>query len=209
MTALLSAVITRLVRHPVSMQVKAVIRDARWRLKGTALRNPPLPDQVNSLLFVCLGNICRSPFAGMLAHRLLTENLKVTIVARSAGIKTTQSGQSPPEAVVAAAAYGVSLESHRPVPLTPDLMASHDLIIVMELEQMVHLQRQYPESSSRIVLLSLFDRGATGYERYNIEDPFMRPSTAYAYCYRRIHRAVTSLCEAVDGRAIHREPREH
>lgn len=197
----LSSVLTRMLRHPVLMRVKAVVRDVRWRLRGTVARNPPLPARIDSVLFVCLGNICRSPFAGLLAQHRLTENHKVGTVSRSAGIRTSQSSSSPPEARAAASAYEVSLESHRPVMLTADLMSAYDLVVVMEYQQMEHLRSVYPALASRVVLLPLFDAGATGYERYNIEDPFMRPAAAYAACYRRIDRAVAALCEAIEGRA--------
>lgn len=193
--------LTRVLRLPLVMRVKAGVRDVRWRLKGTVAQNPPLPARIDSVLFVCLGNICRSPFAGLLAQHRLTEIHKVGTVSRSAGIKTSQSGSSPPEAQAAASVYGVSLESHRPVMLTPDLMSGHDLVVVMEYQQMEHLRSVYPESASRIVLLPLFEASATGYERYNIEDPFMRPAAAYAACYRRIDRAVAALCVAIEGRA--------
>ncbi len=203
----LSAALTRVLRHPATMRVKETVRDLRWRLKGDVARNPPLPQRIDSLLFVCLGNICRSPFAGMLAQRRLTENQGVGTVARSAGIKTAQSHRSPLEACEAATAYGIALDAHRPVLLTEDLMEAHDLVIVMEHQQMEHLRSVYPALASRVVLLPLFDAGATGYERYNIEDPFMCPPSAYAACYRRIDRAVTVLCVTIGGRAQTRDSR--
>jgi protein-tyrosine phosphatase len=184
------------------MRVKETVRDLRWRLRGEVAQNPPLPQRIDSLLFVCLGNICRSPFAGLLAQQRLTEIRVVGTVARSAGIKTTQSGHPPLEACEAARAYGISLESHRPVLLTADLMRAHDLVVVMELQQLDHLRSVYTELASRIVLLSLFDPDATGYDRYNIEDPFMRPPAVFAACYRRIDRAVTALCTAIRGRTL-------
>ena len=208
MMRLLSSAMTGILVHPAGMRVKAALRDARWRLKGRVVQNPPLPARIDSLLFVCLGNICRSPFAGLLAQQRLTEIHKVGKVSRSAGISTSQSGRSPSEARAAASVYGVSLESHRPVLLTPDLMKAHDLVIVMEYQQMEHLRSVYPASASRLVLLPLFDAGATGYERYNIEDPFMRPASAYAECYRRIDRTVTALCDAIERRATVAENQE-
>lgn len=198
---MLSAALTSILRHPAAMRVKAAARDLRWRLSGTTAQNPPLPPRIDSVLFVCLGNICRSPFAGLLAQQRLTEIHKVRTVSRSAGIRTSQSGSSPPEARTAAGVHGVSLESHRPVLLTPDLMSAHDLVVVMEYQQMEHLRSVYPASASRIVLLPLYDAGATGYERHNIDDPFMRPASAYAACYRRIDRAVAALCAAIAPRA--------
>src|SRR2546422_3500209 len=62
-----------------------------------------------SILVVCHGNICRSPFAAVLLQRALGP----------AGIRVHSAGfigpnrPSPPEAVTAAARYGVNLSDHR------------------------------------------------------------------------------------------------
>ncbi len=200
MTVTPTSILTYVLRHPVAMRLKRAWRDVRWRLRGEVAVNPPLPARIDSILFVCLGNICRSPFAGMLAQRLLADTRGVAVIARSAGIRTTQSGTSPGAAREAARAYGVSLDMHRPTMLTAESMAAHDLIVVMEYEQMRRLQHDYPDQASRVVLLSLFEPGVTGYERFNIEDPFMRSAAEFAYCYQRIASGVTALC----GQIAHR-----
>lgn len=203
------AAVSAVLKHPVVIRVKAVVRDVTWRIAPPAVGNPPLPERVDAVIFVCLGNICRSPFAGLLAERRLTETPGMQTVARSAGIKTTQSARSPREAVDAAAPYGVSLELHRPVTLSAELMAAHDLVVVMEAAQMEQLRRTYPQWAERIVLLPLFDPDASGYARYHIDDPFMQPPEAFAACYRRIDRAVTSLCRSLGGRMTPAGLKEH
>jgi protein-tyrosine phosphatase len=196
-----SSPITRFVnwvlKRPVVVRVRRGLRDVRWRIKGRDIVNPPLPAAVRSVLFVCLGNICRSPFAGLIAARRLSEAGMSQIRSASAGIRTTQGGRSPQDACTAAAAYGLSLDAHQPAMLTREMMDSHDLIVVMESEQLNQLRAAYPDATGRIVLLSLFDERATGFERYNIADPFQRPLADYDACYRRIDRAVTALVNAV------------
>jgi protein-tyrosine phosphatase len=187
--------ITRLVRHPWSMRLKRFIRDAGWRLNGSRLQNPPVPPGVRSVLFVCLGNICRSPFAGLIAERRLSERGMTGVRSASAGIHTTQSGRSPKEACTAALPFGVSLDRHRPELLTPVLMQAHDLIVVMESGQLEQLRATYPDAVDRIVLLPLFDDQATGYAQYHIDDPFQRPLAEFEACYRRIDRAVGRLLD--------------
>lgn len=115
----------------------------------------------------------------------------------SAGIRPSQAACSPREACQVSASYGLSLDEHEPQPLTRELMASHDIVFVMEQAQLEQLRAEYPELRERIFLLSLFDDDAGGaYERYNIADPFGQPLTAYEACYERIERAIRSWLPA-------------
>lgn len=193
--------LTALLRHPAAMAAKRAVRNAVWRAKGRKLaRVAPLPADVRSVLFVCLGNICRSPFAEHRAAQLVTAAGGLAgLRSASAGISTRQAARVPTHGVeVAREHYGLSLESHRPLQLTAALMEAHDLVVVMEASQAVALRNAYPERADRVVLLPEFDpEPVTAYERFHIEDPFLRPRAAFEACYRRIDRAVIRLVEAI------------
>ena len=198
-TSLLSNTVSRVLRSGGAMQMKRSLRNLWWTWKGRAIANPPLPARVDSILFVCLGNICRSPFAEVIAGERVRTAAKPRRVS-SAGIRTRQAAEPPPDAKTVAAGYGVSLDAHRPRPLTDDLMASHDMIVVMESAQMELLRRMYPRRADRVFLLSLFDAEASGVNRYAIADPFGSPRSAYEACYERIDRTVNALLLALDSR---------
>lgn len=190
-------------RHPFVMRMKPGVRNVLWTIKGAGTRNPPLPDRVQSVLFVCLGNICRSPFAAVLATRMLGERGRGDIRSASAGIRPTQAAGSPREAREVCAAYGLSLELHEPRGLTHELMESHDLVLVMEWSQRERLCATYPQYRDRIFLLPLFDDDAeSAYDRYNIADPFGQTVSAYKQTYSRIERALRGcLANIVRARA--------
>jgi protein-tyrosine phosphatase len=189
--------IESLLRHPIVVPVKRATKDLWWRYKGLSIANPPLPARVGSVLFVCLGNICRSPFAEAIASERLAALPGRKLRFGSAGIRVTQGAAPPPEARRVAARLGLSLDAHRPQPLTPELIRAYDLIVVMEAGQMDDLRSEYAVDASRVVLLSLFDAGARGRSRYVIADPFGQSEHAYVECYRRIDRAVTALIAAL------------
>lgn len=175
------------------MALRRSVRDLLWISRGLLVKNPPLPLNVKSILFVCLGNVCRSPFAEKLtARRVACRHPELQCT--SAGISTNKDRRSPKDACEAASTFGLDLNQHRAQPLTRELMERHDLVVVMEADQLVALRGFYPDLSTRIVLLSLFDdEAAPGYERFNIADPFMQPRGAYELCYLRIARALTGL----------------
>jgi protein-tyrosine phosphatase len=69
------------------------------------------------VLFVCAGNICRSPFAEGLARRLATER-GVDVEFASAGEIALDGDRCPGDAVAAAREHGVDLSLHRARRLT-------------------------------------------------------------------------------------------
>lgn len=190
--------------HPAAMAIRRRIRDILWTIRGIALRNPPLPSKVESILFVCLGNICRSPFAAVVAAERLRGAGRTQVRCASAGIAAREGARAPAAACDAVAVLGLSLVDHRPQALTRTLVDAHDLIVVMEAAHLWKLRAAYPDAAGRVVLLSLFDeRASGGYERYNIEDPFMRPPEAFGACYGRIDRGLSRLLGRLHDREGH------
>lgn len=183
---------------PVAMRIKRPLRELWWSVKGVPVANPAMPANVQSILFACLGNICRSPFAARLAALRLARVGQAGVRVASAGLHTRIDARSPREACEASARYGLLLEDHRPVSLTRQLVDDHDLIVVMDADQLTEARALYPHAAGKVVLLSLFDPLATaGYERLNIADPYGQPHEAFVACYERIDRAVVALIDCV------------
>lgn len=194
--------IRRVLTHPASMAVKALLSDTWWRARGGAFRNPPLPREVRSILFVCQGNICRSPFAALRTAELLAAARLSHVRCLSAGIRATQAARPPREACDAAEAFGLSLRAHEPLQLTKELVGGVDMLVVVEASQMAALRQQYPEAANRIFLLPLFDAlERPGYRRFNIADPFGQAPDVFDDCYRRVDRAVRGLVSALSGKS--------
>jgi len=170
-----------------------------WAMRRRSPDRPPIPADVRSVLFVCLGNICRSPFAALVAQRHLAARGATRVVCTSAGLQPSKAAASPPEAYTASARYGVSLDDHRPQAVTRALVDGADLIVVMERAHVDDLAKAYPDRHDRVVLLPLLDRTARGHERYSIADPFGQRPEAYDRCYRRIDTAVAELIAEIVG----------
>lgn len=170
--------------------------DASWRVRGLFIENPPLPDALRSWLFVCTGNLCRSPFAAGLAERILAASSGGATVG-SAGLQITGASRCPENARRAARAYGVALESHVVRRLDARMAERFDVLVVMDAKQWRHLRRRWPFWRAKILLLPLFDtEPASVYERYHIQDPLGQGDAAFAASYARIDRATRRLIEA-------------
>lgn len=83
------------------------------------------------MLFVCTGNLCRSPSAELLLAQRIAEVGPSDVTVESAGtLGTTQ--QVPTELQQEAAAYGLDLSAHRPRRVDPETIVRADLVLGME-----------------------------------------------------------------------------
>ena len=80
------------------------------------------------VLFVCAGNLCRSPFAEELA-RLRAGERGLDVEFESAGEIAYEGSRCPDDAVAAASRYGVDLTAHRARRLTREQEAVADEVV--------------------------------------------------------------------------------
>jgi protein-tyrosine phosphatase len=143
------------------------------------------------ILFVCMGNICRSPTAEGVMRRLVAEaGLDGAVEVQSAGIGDWHAGEPPDERAAAAAwARGITLEgSARQV--RPGDFRRFDLVIAMDRGNLRELLALAPdeEAAEKVRLLREFDPAATGGADLDVPDPY--------YCGERGFETVLDMIEA-------------
>jgi len=174
--------------------VKGYARDCWWSLYGRTLRRSDPQQPVKSMLFICKGNICRSPFAEHIVG-LATEfnDLEVS----SAGLHVTQPLGSPVEAISAASTFGVDLSNHTSQQVNKKIVKSFDMVLAMETSQYNALRKIFPEYRDKIYLLPLFcpheNRCWRRYNYYNIPDPYGKYVDVFEDCFERIRDCVQNL----------------
>ena len=139
---------------------------------------------VRRLLFVCHGNICRSPFAERLA-KVQLEGCSVS----SAGVRAKPNLRSPDRLVQIAQAMGVDLERRRSVRLGAAHVTWADLILVMDGDNFSRVAADFPEAVTKMTLLGLFARGAGAV----IPDPDNTSEDAILDVLDQIREAVNGL----------------
>ena len=156
-----------------------------------AIRGPGIPETV---VFVCHGNICRSPYAEGALRRELSPALRRRIRVESVGF--VQPGRaSPGEAIRVAAERGVDLVEHRSRVLDGDILEAADMMFVMEGEQRSAIMRKAPRG--RVLLLGDLDPSPV--DRRRIRDPVMQPVNVFRRVYSRIDRCVQELAELFES----------
>jgi protein-tyrosine-phosphatase len=159
-----------------------------------ALRALGQRGSVRSVLFVCNGNIFRSPFAAKAFAQALAGGLRDELAIGSAGL--IGPGRAAPEvARAAAAARGCDLTSHTSRLLTRADLEMNDLVVVMEPGQRRVIRSLVgPLRRPALVLGDLDEQSSS--ERA-IADPWSGHPDEVAAAYDRILRCVKVLARVV------------
>jgi protein-tyrosine-phosphatase len=142
------------------------------------------------LLFVCSGNLMRSPMAAGLAEAIGDE-LGLRVEARSAGTLGLVDKPADRRAVDVCREVGVDLTDHRSQAISSDLVGWADRIVVMELAHATHLRSFFPEVGEKVVLLGPFAG------RSEIPDPIR----GWTFQVRRVRRLLEKGVRAFLERA--------
>jgi protein-tyrosine-phosphatase len=145
-----------------------------------------------SVVVVCYGNICRSPFAARLLHHRL-EASSPEIRVESVGF-FGEDRPSPPEAVMVAVELGVDLAEHRSRVLCRADMEETDLIVVVDPAHGRRLRRMFGCGDKVLVL---GDLDPDGIETRVVLDPDGKPVEVFREVYARIDRCTTVLTDAL------------
>ena len=126
------------------------------------------------LLFVCMGNICRSPTAeGVMRHLLREQGLEDEIQIDSAGTGGWHVGSPPDErATEAAGRRGIVLEGEARQ-VRPSDFDDYDLLLAADSENVRHLRAIAPDDEARakVRLLREFDPGSRAPD-LDVPDPY-------------------------------------
>ena len=151
-----------------------------------------VPTSARSFLFVCFGNIMRSAMAEFLMRRASNEaGIKEELRILSAGLHAIAGREAHPWAQQASADLEISLTGHRAKPLTREMVEQADCILAMDFQNKAELLTLYPESRSKIYMLSAYAEGPWRFRE--IPDPYLGDLETTRVCARQLQTCIRNL----------------
>lgn len=141
--------------------------------------------RAQAILFVCKGNICRSPFAHRYAERALAPSVEVM----SCGYYPIAGRPCTPEAVLAAREVAVDLADHRSRVISEALVRKAQVVFTFDAEDYGTVLKRYPSAKRKLHLLGTL----APTREIAIMDPFGKSIDTYRSVYTTIARALDSL----------------
>lgn len=140
----------------------------------------------NSILVVCVGNICRSPTG----ERLLKKKLPNKEIS-SAGLGALVGKSADAASIKIANQNGLSLEGHQGQQLTSSMCREYDLILVMEKGHIDAVCRLAPEVRGKTMLFGHW------LEQREIADPYRQSDEAFEFVYRLLDESAQKWANAL------------
>jgi protein-tyrosine-phosphatase len=145
-----------------------------------------------SILVLCYGNICRSPYAAE-RLRMLLGTSPASPRVDSAGFH--KSGRPPPDAALSVASgRGVAMSEHRSRLMDEDMLRDSDLIVAVAPAHVGMLRRKF--GRTRVLLLG--DLDPQPIDTRMIRDPLDQSHDVFRDVYDRIDRCLDGLADALN-----------
>ena len=136
------------------------------------------------ILFLCYGNICRSPVAEKLGQQCMA-----AATVTSAGFYPEENRRSPSNVQRAAQILGVDLTAWSSRRVNKTLVDAADIIALHDLKNFRNFRREFPNDLHKVVLLGML----LDPPRIDITDPYEKPDGETLEILRQIEAAIQAL----------------
>jgi len=144
------------------------------------------------VLFVCTGNLCRSPMAEYALQKALANRGVDNILSESAGTMAYDGSPAASRAITEAASHGLNMASHRSRFLTRKMVNEAEVIVAMEGHHYQSIAGLAPHATEKIVMIGDLIPGRGDPE---IGDPYGGTEEDFARAFEEIKQAVENLAD--------------
>jgi protein-tyrosine-phosphatase len=172
------------VKRRERLEMENWVRQSKTVLEGLKTQKP------QKLLFLCYGNICRSPYAEFRWNEMHAARPDLPSCV-SGGFHERVERSTPLRFQSAARHRGVELGEHRSKRISQESVDAADLLVLMDRRNRLDLAREFPSALGKTIFLGICDDP----ENPEIPDPYDQPLPAGSIAYGRIDKALLALAE--------------
>src|ERR1041384_4652210 len=154
---------------------------------------------MKTVLFVCTGNICRSPMAEGLFRYVVRGRNDYRVL--SAGVGAVDGQPASEYAIRALRQIGIDISTHRSRHLTADVVAQADYIFGMTHSHVDAIILLYPQAAEKTFLLREFDETLDAYEN-DISDPIGGSYDVYCNCRDQIEQGIAAMLKFIEQTSV-------
>jgi glycine hydroxymethyltransferase len=154
---------------------------------------------MKTILFICTGNVCRSPMAEGLFRNAVNGRGEFRVM--SAGLGAIDGQPPTPHSVAAMRELGIDISRQRSRALTAELVKQADYIFGMTHAHTDTIALLYPAAAEKTFLLREFDDTLEPFEK-DIPDPIGSPYDVYVHCRDQIEQGIASLLKFMEQHDI-------
>ncbi|MBZ0271286.1 hypothetical protein K8I61_04570 [bacterium] len=163
------------------------------KTKARKSAKPRSDGRISKILIVCMGNICRSPYAAAALKKALAERGVEGVTVQSAGTTGGRIPNSTKEAIKVARERGIDLSRHRSRAMADAPYEGADLILASDKRIRDEIAERFPDVSGKVKLLTEWipdaSRGGDVIDPYGLDVPM------YRSVFDRIDAAVAALAD--------------
>lgn len=155
------------------------------------------------VLFVCLGNICRSPLAeAIMKHKVKVKGLDSSIVADSCGTSDFHIGELPDERTLACAAKHKLSIQHRGRQILRSDFKGFDYLIAMDTSNYENIEKlagKFKITPKNLFLMSAFKNGM---DFKDVPDPYYGGEEGFEQVYEILDSSIEGLLSKLEKELI-------
>lgn len=155
----------------------------------------PVVGTMKTILFVCTGNVCRSPMAEGLFRHAVRNSSNYRVI--SAGVGAVDGQPPSPHAVRALKDLGIDIARQRSQMLTSELVQQADYIFGMTHGHVDAVNLLFPQAAEKTFLLREFDETLDVFEK-DISDPIGGSYDVYLNCRDQIEQGIASMLNFIE-----------
>jgi protein-tyrosine phosphatase len=167
-----------------------------WRTAG---KKPVLPREINSVIFVCHGNIMRSPVSEAMFRNELEKRGVTNVNVASAGMHAVNGRSADLRAQKVAPEFGVTVNQHQAQLLSQNLVDAYDLVIVMDIQNAAEFLIRHPRAGGKLFMLRQFSQRSRG-AGLDIPDPYPGDEDYMRQCCGMLRECIAALADEFNDR---------